>query len=46
MTTRENAYPTACVIKTSKNVTAQMKLPMWNRERNRYHLGSRISRGC
>lgn len=32
MTTRENAYPTACVIKTSKNVTAQMKLPMWNRE--------------
>lgn len=34
MTTRENTYPTACVIKTSKNVTAQMKLPMWNRERH------------
>jgi hypothetical protein len=32
MTTRENINSTACVIKTSKNVTAQMKLPMWNRE--------------
>ena len=34
MTTRENINSTACVIKTSKNVTAQMKLPMWNRERH------------
>lgn len=34
MTMPENGYPTACVIKTSKNVTAQMKLPMWNRERH------------
>lgn len=34
MTTRENTNSTACVIKTSKNVTAQMKLPMWNRERH------------
>lgn len=34
MTHPENGYPTACVIKTSKNVTAQMKLPMWNRERH------------
>ena len=34
MTVPENGYPTACVIKTSKNVTAQMKLPMWNRERH------------
>lgn len=34
MTLPENGYPTACVIKTSKNVTAQMKLPMWNRERH------------
>lgn len=32
MTTRENINSTASVIKTSKNVTAQMKLPMWNRE--------------
>lgn len=32
MAIHENAYPTACVIKTSKNVTARMKLPMWNRE--------------
>lgn len=34
MTLRESTKPTACVIKTSKNVTAQMKLPMWNRERH------------
>lgn len=34
MTQPENGYPTACVIKTSKKVTAQMKLPMWNRERH------------
>lgn len=34
MTLPENGCPTACVIKTSKNVTAQMKLPMWNRERH------------
>lgn len=34
MTTHENTNSTACVIKTSKNVTAQMKLPMWNRERH------------
>lgn len=34
MAIHENAYPTACVIKTSKNVTARMKLPMWNRERH------------
>lgn len=33
MTLPENGYPTACVIKTSKNVTARMKLPMWSRER-------------
>ena len=32
MTMLENGYPTACVIKTSKNVTARMMLPMWNRE--------------
>lgn len=34
MTLPENGYPTACVIKTSKNVTARMMLPMWNRERH------------
>lgn len=34
MTNRENTNSTACVIKTSKNVTARMKLPMWNRERH------------
>lgn len=34
MTMPENGYPTACVIKTSKNVTARMMLPMWNRERH------------
>ena len=34
MTMLENGYPTACVIKTSKNVTARMMLPMWNRERH------------
>lgn len=31
MTLRENITPAACVIKTSKNVTAQMKLPTWSR---------------
>ena len=34
MTLRENITPTACVIKTSKNVTAQMKLPTWSRARH------------
>lgn len=34
MTNRENTNSTACVIKTSKNVTARMMLPMWNRERH------------
>lgn len=34
MTLRENITPAACVIKTSKNVTAQMKLPTWSRARH------------
>ena len=34
MTLRENITPTARVIKTSKNVTAQMKLPTWSRARH------------
>lgn len=32
MLARENEHPTPCVIKTSKNVTARLKLPMWNFE--------------
>lgn len=34
MTLRESTKPTACIIKTSKNVTAQMKLPAWSRARH------------
>lgn len=39
MTLRENITPTACVIKTSKNVTAQMKLPTWSRADHAHQQG-------